>query len=110
MWATAAGEDDCVGWMAHVPAPEALRVSWEALRDTFRSWDIRSREDLRNGWDLISAYFRKNSMLTNRPASRQVHLRSHSGRNAGVVFSHAPTTTECTVPPHLFRVLLLERL
>ena len=26
------------------------------------------------------------------------------------MFSHAPTTTECTVPPHLFRVLLLERL
>ena len=45
----------------------------------------------------------------NRPASRQAHLRSHSGRNAGVVFSHAPTAAECTVPPHLFRVLLLER-
>ena len=28
--------------------------------------------------------FRKNSMLTNRPASCQAHLRSHSGRNAGV--------------------------
>ena len=49
-------------------------------------------------------------MLTNRTASRQAHLRSHSGRNAGVVFSHAPTTAEFTVPPHLFRVLLLERL
>ena len=42
--------------------------------------------------------------------SRQAHLRSHSGRNAGVVFRHAPTTVEFTVPPHLFRVLLLERL
>ena len=52
--------------------------------------------------------FRKNSML-NRTASRQAHLRSHSGRNAGVVFSHAPTIVEFTVPPHLFRVLLLER-
>ena len=49
-------------------------------------------------------------MLTNRTASRQAHLRSHFGRNAGVVFSHAPTTVEFTVPPHLFRVLLLERL
>ena len=62
MWAAAAGEDDCavLGWMSaraenlphitidgeHVPAPEALRVGWEALRDTLRSWDIRSREDL----------------------------------------------------------------
>ena len=54
--------------------------------------------------------FRKNLMLTNRTASRQAHLRSHSGRNAGVVFSHAPTTVEFTVPPHLFRVLLPERL
>ena len=27
-------------------------------------------------------------MLTDRTASRQAHLRSHSGRNAGVVFSH----------------------
>ena len=49
-------------------------------------------------------------MLTNRPAARQAHLRSHSGRSAGVVFSHAPTTAEYIVPPHLFRVLLLERL
>ena len=62
MWAAAAGEDDCavLGWMSaraenlphitingeHVPASEALRVGWEALRDTFRSWDIRSRKDL----------------------------------------------------------------
>ena len=62
MWVAAAGEDDCavLGWMSaraenlphitingeHVPAPEALRVGWEALRDTFRLWDIRSREDL----------------------------------------------------------------
>ena len=49
-------------------------------------------------------------MLTGRPASRRAHLRSHSGHNAGVVLSHAPTAPEYTVPPHLFRVLLLERL
>ena len=49
-------------------------------------------------------------MLTNRPGSCQAHLRSHSGRNAGVAFAHAPTTAEYTIPPHLFRVLLLERL
>ena len=36
--------------------------------------------------------------------------RCWHSRNAGVVFSHAPTTVEFTVPPHLFRVLLLERL
>ena len=49
-------------------------------------------------------------MLTNRPGSCQAHLRSHSGRNAGVAFAHAPNTAEYTIPPHLFRVLLLERL
>ena len=49
-------------------------------------------------------------MLTGRPPSRGAHLRSHSGPNAGIVFAHAQTTLECTVPPYLFRVLLLERL
>ena len=48
-------------------------------------------------------------MLTGRPASRRAHLRSHSGHNAGLALSHAPTAPEYTVPPHLFRVLLLER-
>ena len=38
------------------------------------------------------------------------HLRSHSGHNAGVALACAPTNPECTVPPLLFRVLLLERL
>ena len=49
-------------------------------------------------------------MLTGRPASRRVHLRSHSGHNAGTALSDAPTEPEYTVPPHLLRVLLLERL
>ena len=43
-------------------------------------------------------------MLTGRPASRRAHLRSHSGHNAGIALSHAPTAPEYTVPPHLFRV------
>ena len=49
-------------------------------------------------------------MLTNCPGSCQAHFRSHSGRNAGVVFAHAPTTAEFSILPHLCRVLLLERL
>ena len=49
-------------------------------------------------------------MLTGRAASFRAHLRSHSGLNAGIVLSHAPTAPEFTVPPHLFRVILLERL
>ena len=49
-------------------------------------------------------------MLTNCPASRRAHLRSHSGRNAGIALAHCPTAPEFTIPPHLFRVMLLERL
>ena len=49
-------------------------------------------------------------MLTGRAASFRAHLRSHSGLNAGIVLFHAPTAPEYTVPPHLFRVILLERL
>ena len=45
-------------------------------------------------------------MLTGRAASFRAHLRSLSG----LMLSHTPTAPEHTVPPHLFRVLLLERL
>ena len=46
------------------------------------------------------------------PAScRAAHLRSHSGHNAGLgAVPTRPTAPEYTAPPHLFRVLLLERL
>lgn len=49
-------------------------------------------------------------MLAGRTAARRAHLRSHSGRNAGVALAHCPTAPEFTIPPHLFRTLLLERL
>ena len=49
-------------------------------------------------------------MLAGQPAADRAHLRSHSGRNAGRVFTLVPTAKEYTVPaPHL-RTLLLERL
>ena len=49
--------------------------------------------ELPHGWQywassVLDASFRKNSMLTNQLASRQAHLLSHSGRNAGVALSH----------------------
>ena len=34
--------------------------------------------------------------------STGLHLRSHSGHNSAL--SHAPTTPQCTIPAHLFRV------
>ena len=49
-------------------------------------------------------------MLSGRTATCQAHLRSHSRRNAGAAPSHAPTAPEFEIPPHLFRVLFLERL
>ena len=42
-------------------------------------------------------------------AACQAHLRGHSGRN-GLALAHSPTVSEFTIPPHLFRTLLLERL
>ena len=93
------------------------RPAWAELHAGRRPPQSETREpgEWPHGWQywassVLDTHFRKNSMLTNRTASRQAHLRSHSGRNAGVVFSHSPTTVEFTVPPHLFRVLLLERL
>ena len=44
-----------------------------------------------------------------QPASR-AHLRSHSGSNAGTALAYAPTSPEYTIPPHLFWVIVLERL
>ena len=49
-------------------------------------------------------------MLAGQSAARQAHLRSHSGHNSGCTLSHAPTTPEFTIQPHLFQVLLCERL
>ena len=49
-------------------------------------------------------------MLLVRTASHRAHLRSHSGSNAGVALARGPITVEFTIPRHLFRTLLLERL
>ena len=93
------------------------RPSWPELHEGKRppKTEIREPGEWPHGWQywassVLDTSFRKNSMLTGRPPSRQAHLRTHSGLNAGIVFAHAPTTSECTVHPHLFRVLPLERL
>ena len=67
------------------------------------------------GWQYWSSSvsdsdFRKTTMLHGCTAAHRAHLRSHSGRNAGAALALCPTTPEYTIPPHLFRTLLLERL
>ena len=91
--------------------------SWTELRDGKRppQNDACDSGEWPHGWQywassVSDTHYRRISMLTGRPASRRAHLRSHSGHNAGLALSHAPTAPEYTVPPHLFRVLLLERL
>ena len=78
------------------------RPSWQALPGEWQ-----------HGWQFWASavsdtHFRERSILSVRAAAGQAHLRSHSVANAGVAC--APTAPEYTIPPRLFRVLLLERL
>ena len=70
------------------------RPSWTELLQGKRpdSSEARDPGELQHGWQywassVCDSSFRKTTMLTNRPASRRAHLRSYSGRNAGVAFS-----------------------
>ena len=67
-----------------------------------------------HGWQFwassVSDTFFWKALLSDRTAARQAHLRSHSGRNAGAALAFAPTAPEFIIAPHLFRVLVLERL
>ena len=65
------------------------RPSWPDLHEGRRPPQTETRDPVEwpHGWQywassVCDAYQRKKSMLTNRSASRQAHLRSHSGRNA----------------------------
>ena len=93
------------------------RPSWPDLRAGSRPETHVEGEpgEWRDGWQYWSSsisdsYFRKGTMLSGRTAARRAHLRSHSGRNAGAALAHCPTSPEFTIPPHLFRTLLLERM
>ena len=93
------------------------RPSWNEIWQGKRPDPSEARDpcEWQHGWQYWASsvtdfFFRKTTMLTSQPASRRAHLRSHSGRNAGIALAHAPTAPEYTIPAHLFRVLLLERL
>ena len=90
------------------------RPSSHELRHGKRPPENLSREpgEWQHGWQcwassVSDTFFRKTSILSRCTAARRAHLRSHSGRNSGVVLAHAPTTPD--VAPFLFRVILLER-
>ena len=93
------------------------RPSWPRLREAKRPPQTCARDpgEWPHGWQywassVLDSRNRKVSFLSGRSAACQAHLRSHSGCNAGLAMAHAPTAREFTIPPHLFRVLLLERL
>ena len=93
------------------------RPSWSALRDGKRPPEITAKDpgEWPHGWQywassISDSHFRKCSLLSGRAAAHRAHLRSHSGWNAGTAIAFAPTAPEYTIQPHLFRVLLLERL
>ena len=71
------------------------RPSWTALWQGKRpdASEARDPGEWQHGWQywassVSDSSFRKTTMLTNRPASRRAHLRSHSGRNAGIALAH----------------------
>ena len=92
------------------------RPSWEALRRGERPPPMNGGEpgEWAHGWQFwassISDTFFRKALLSEHTATRQAHLRSYSGRNAGANLAFAPTAPEFTIAPHLFRVLVLERL
>ena len=93
------------------------RPSWPQLREGKRPPQTCARDpgEWPHGWQywassVLDSCYRKVSFLSGRSAACQAHLRSHSGCNAGLALAHASTAREFTIPPHLFRVLLLERL
>ena len=93
------------------------RPSWANLRAGHRPPDIDQGEpgEWRHGWQYWSSsvsdsHHRKLTMLLGRTAARRAHIRSHSGRNAGIALAHCPTAPEFTIQPHLFRTLLLEKM
>ena len=94
------------------------RPSWTQLRAGGRppQVDVGGEPiEWQHGWQywtssVSDSRFRTRTLLLDRTAACRAHLRSHSGRNAGAALAHAPTAPEHTIPPHLFRTLILERL
>ena len=92
-----------------------LRSASERLDSEGFWWRPGDSGEWRHGWQFWSSsvsdsFFRKEVMLHNQTAAHRAHLRSHSGYNAGLALAHCPTAPDFTIPAHLFRTLLLERM
>ena len=61
-------------------------------------------------FSILDSRFRKCPCLLAVVPLVRPHLKSHSGHNSSCALSHAPTMPEFAIAPHLFQVLLHERL
>ena len=93
------------------------RPSWQDLLDGQRPPAVQLAEpgEWKHGWQYIASstlehHFRRDAVIAQSSLADRAHLRSHSGRYAGVALSGAPTAPEFTLDALEYRTLLLERL
>ena len=121
----AAAADDAQGCLAEARAAADLLSqegflqlpSWAALQDGLRPKEHCGAEpgEWARGWQYVASstretHFPRSAVLSRSSPTDCAHLRSHSGLNAGIALSGAPTAPEFEIEPFAFRVLLLERL
>ena len=101
---------------SHRPQGFWWRPSWRSLREGQRPPEPEVGEpgEWRHGWQCWSSpvsdfHFGKERRLCSTVGQLLVRLTC-AGFNAGVALAHCPTAPEYTMPPHLFRTFLLERL
>ena len=92
--------------------------SWQEVaagaRPPFREPENFEPGTVRGGWQqeassCVEKHFQV-ELLDRVPEQVQALIRSQAGPGAGAALSVVPTNLETTIPPHLFRVVLLRRL
>ena len=92
--------------------------SWHEVaagaRPPFRDPENFEPGTVRGGWQqeassCVEKHFQA-ELLDRVPEQVQALIRSQAGPGAGAALSVVPTNLETTIPPHLFRVVLLRRL
>ena len=82
--------------------------SWQAMSHGARP-PHREPEDVDEACSRVERRHRRD-LFSHTLAQVRALIRSQGGGGAGAVLSVAPTSRETTLPPHLFRVILLRRL